>query len=336
MNHIHNTHFLRAAHLRKSFFLTLTFFCFANTHADEETQNQLATPNSGLSIFDTQLLKNPETPRSFFWPQFASFILPGFDQWLEGQVPAGLFYSGIALGGLGAASYAQSQYTMSANPKLATESNPERTYLLGMQLTMAAGGMSAYASFRSAVHSQKIAGNFLFLKSEETVGDLLLAPFKFREVLKPSSYVPLLLALVLIATPTESAGRLTFSDVFFTSAFSLNAGTHEEAVFRGWLMPIGMHYMDNRFLSNAAQAGIFGAMHISKENPYPIFQTLMGFYLGHLTQRNQWTLTQSVFVHTWWDIVLFGGSYFHNRIRSSKGLATREIFLPFPPVALVF
>ena len=67
--------------------------------------------------------------------------------------------------------------------------------------------------------------------------------------------------------------------------------------------------VENYFWANLTQAAIFGAAHVSEDNPFPVFQTLAGYYFGYLAQRNNWSLQEAIFVHTWWDVIIFAGSF---------------------------
>ena len=46
----------------------------------------------------------------------------------------------------------------------------------------------------------------------------------------------------------------------------------------------------------------------------------MGYYLGYLSQKNHWTLKEGIFIHAWWDLIAFTGSYLYDsRDKRSKG-----------------
>ncbi len=288
-----------------------------STTVDPTLNSSEVGSDSGLKIFDLGLRRRPEKPRNFFFPALGSFVVPGLGQWLEGQWQAGIFYGATGVAGLGIAAAAVQRAGELPNANVDTQSNLIRTYQLGAQIYQSSGGLSAYASFRTAVRSQQPAGRFTFLKHEETTGDLLLAPFAFSEILRPTTFIPLLaaVALSLLDSSAMRGRNLTFADAGFASAFSYNAGTHEEAVFRGWLMPIGQEYLGNEFWANTATATLFAAAHISSELKFPIYQFLVGWYLGYQTQANEWTLQQAIFIHTWWDVIAFTSIYLTAKTR---------------------
>ena len=260
-----------------------------------------------------ELKYKPLKPRGFVFPQLACAVMPGFDQWWEHQYYSAAFYTAYAGIGSFLAVDGSNHLSESDITDLSSRDDRVREAQLGSQMVGDAGFLSAYQSFRTAVRSQQPNGKFLFLKHEETLEEIYQAPIAFSEVVKTSTYVPLLIALSLgILDISDNSGppHLNGGDAFYSGAYSYGAGTSEEAFFRGWIMPVSYHYMGNEFWSNTTTAVIFGAAHISPDNPVPWPQFALGWYLGYLTQRNEWTLKQSIFIHTWWDIITFASSYY--------------------------
>jgi membrane protease YdiL (CAAX protease family) len=180
------------------------------------------------------------------------------------------------------------------------------------------GFMSAYSTFRLSVSRfQQEDGRYDFLgPPKETAGDLLLAPFRFDHLAKPTTWVPIGLVaaiapVVIYFGRNDNKGAdwtLSGDDFAFAAPLSFNAGVSEEAAFRGWLFPVAYQYTGGSFwLANGAQALVFAAAHYDKQDlPLPIPQLLMGFYLGWVTKRDQWSLSESIFIHSWWDMLLLG------------------------------
>ncbi|MGE3974881.1 MAG: lysostaphin resistance A-like protein [Bdellovibrionales bacterium] len=252
----------------------------------------------------------PQRSRKFLLPPLLSFLIPGFDQYWEGQYLYGAAYTGVALGGYLVARNAANEYRRDSSHNSRNEK--VRQYNLGSQLIQASGGFSAYHSFRTAVKTRQANGQFLFLKKEESPTDLLVAPFRFDYLLRPTTILPLGVGAALVGLMVQQERTklksLNSSDVFYSGAFSFNAGTHEEALFRGWIMPVSHHYLDNAVLANVTTSGLFAAAHLGTvSQPWP--QALMGFYLGFVTQKRDWTLSESIFIHTWWDVMIFMASY---------------------------
>lgn len=281
--------------------LSVTSPAFANDDDDTDeavsAERDIATSESAFA-----LTKNPSKKRNYFLPPLVSLVVPGFDQWWEGQYGSAMAYTGTALAGI-------------AYTGLTFHHSDTRHRELGLQLVSAAGGFSAYHSFRAAVSTRKPNGEFAFLKHEETMGDLLVAPFRFDYMIRPTTLIPVASAALLafVVGPKLDHEHIDFrqfsmSDGFFTGAQSYLAGTWEEAAFRGWLYPAFAERWNSPFLSNLFQSAIFGAAHY-REGFIPWPQFLFGFYQGWLTQKREWTISESIFIHTWWDVIIFAGSY---------------------------
>ena len=177
-------------------------------------------------------------------------------------------------------------------------------------------------------------GRYAFLKRDESPIELLQAPLKFSYLKKSSTYIPLsviasLFLYSLITEPTDDIGLkkdpLTSSDLFFASAISLNAGTNEEALFRGWMMPVLMEWTASPFWSNTLTALLFGAAHLGSVDT-PWAQVLLGWHMGNVTIENGWTLSEAIFIHTWWDVLALLNVYTHKL--KNKEAITEVLWLP--------
>ncbi len=255
-------------------------------------------------------LSDPQRERGTFWPQLASFILPGFDQWAEKQVDAGLLYSGIAVGGMtvtrtsGVTDYSSSQ---SAGSQISEGDDKIRAYLLGGKIYEMAGSLSVYHSFRSAVRTRQAHGEYAFLskENEETTDQLMLAPFHFAYLLRPTTYIPIGFVALSVAFASSTGHQMLLSDGFYSATTGYGAGVSEETLFRGYISPRLMQSFDSRFWSNTTTSLLFGAAHIASDNRVPVEQFLFGWYIGWLSQHNQWTISEGIFIHTWYDVILF-------------------------------
>lgn len=101
---------------------------------------------------------------------------------------------------------------------------------------------------------------------------------------------------------------LSSSDFLYTGTISYLAGVHEEALFRGWVMPVLMEWTDSPFWSNTLTSVGFSLAHLGSVD-VPVVQLLLGWYLGYVSQSNQWTLSESIFIHAWWDVFALLGMY---------------------------
>ena len=295
-------------------------------------------------------LRDPSRKRSDIFIPLVSMVLPGFDQWWEGQYT----YAGVYTGGsLLAGSYASHHLKKSDDEKLdsSDDVNPQndpytknphvRRFRLGSQTSSTFGGISAYHSFRTSVRSRQQHGEYSFLRKEEGIKDIALAPFNFSYLKRKTTWIPLTVAGALAAlTLTRSDESLAednlkksfkAEDALFASATSYNAGLWEEAVFRGWLMPVVREYSGSDFISNFSVATVFALAHLSSTNKVPLPQFILGYYFGYLTQASDWTISESIFVHAWWDVIVLSAAYSYEKV---SGNNSPGIFLP--PMQLYF
>jgi membrane protease YdiL (CAAX protease family) len=298
---------------KTAFTALLLAFTFAVQPAFADTDLQ---PHYGW--FSTEPRKDLERRRNLYLPPLASFLLPSFDQWWEGQHEAAGVYLATWLTGATLMFQAQQAVSKSERNSLFDDDQKVRDYTdvrrqfgYGAQLTLFAGEMSAYHSFRTAMKTRKQDGEFTFLTTDEDPGDLLLAPFAFSEALKPTTFLPLLLVAGL-AIADQGKGSFTANDAAFVGGTSYNAGVGEEALFRGYFMPMFREGFGSNFWSNATTSVLFGAAHLGTVS-FPLAQTAGGFYLGWLSQRNDWSLRQSIFIHAWWDVIALGAQVAHSK-----------------------
>ena len=265
-----------------------------------------------------------------------TFFLPGASQWVAGQYGYAGVYSGTAVGGVIYALNAQAEINQhdQKNSDLPTSKGiSERKYQLGLQVAQVAQGFSLFQSFRTAARLRQDDGQYQFIHSNPQPEDLALAPFHVQYLLQPTTYIPLVIGLGLnlwIATSPAPDGWVKDSfrreDAAFAAGFSYNAGTHEEAIFRGWLMPVFREYWMNDTWANGMQAAVFGAAHLST-TPLPIIQVLLGWHLGSITQKNGWDMREAVFIHAWWDVMSFAAQY-HLKKQDPTDASIVRLYLP--------
>ncbi|NQZ02517.1 MAG: CPBP family intramembrane metalloprotease [Bdellovibrionales bacterium] len=297
------------------------------------------------SWFSSRLRTDRNDHRNPFWFPAASFILPGFDQFLEHQNRAGFTYaSGAYLGLListSASSEIENENELEDEFDGAGDYNKsddrQKRLLFGGSLYQLMGSLSSYQSFRTAVRSYHNSGSdrFGFLKGtiEEDTGDLLLAPFEVSYFLEPTSWIPLLLVGGIVAydmsKPGVGDGSISASEGLFLSNISYHAGVGEEAMFRGWLFPYVYDALDNYFWSNTLQAAFFAYLHVTPNYRIPYYQFAFGFYAGYLAKRNNWSLKEAVFVHTWWDIIAFSALFLNEDTRDQAQIQVPLLQMSF-------
>ncbi len=277
---------------------------------------------------------------SIYWQPILSLLLPGSGKFISGEIPEAFAYSSIAMGSLiwsGArnrdidhfeASDTYQRLSDADKENIQTNKDIYRQRSLAGQLWLAAGGLSSYQSFQYTSLAYEDDRAFAFLKRQERPLEILSAPFEFSFLKRQTTWIPLSLISALAVLDANTArddyvrDPITAQELAYSTAFSYNAGTFEEAIFRGWMMPVLMHSTNSLFWSNQIQAALFAAAHLNQISR-PYVQYGLGLYFGWLTQKNQWSLREAIFVHSWWDVVAFLIQY-QNR-RQDDGAKLRAV-----------
>lgn len=271
-----------------------------------------------------------------------SFFLPGFGQWTRSQYGYGTIYSGVAIGGLSYyanASHDIDEHDQKDQDALSSKSISQRKAGIGLQTYQVAGGYSLFHTFRTAARLRQAEGQYEFLKSDPQPGEIALAPFHFQYLVRPTTYIPLVVGAglniwIVNQQPPDGWVRDAFrkEDAAFTAGYSYNAGTHEEAVFRGGLMPMLREYGMNDPWSNGVQAVAFGAAHLGN-TPLPLVQLILGWHFGSITQKSNWDMREAVFIHAWWDVFAFAAQY---RMKKQNPDSKTVARLHLPPLTYAF
>jgi hypothetical protein len=312
--------------------------------SDEEAAAKPAVDTSP-TWFSSRLRMKPGKERNAFWWSVGSFLLPGFDQFFEQQYRAGFTYAGGAY--IGLLIYSQAQAQIENEESLEEEfegagdynksDDKEKRLLFGASLYQFMGSMSAYQAFRTAArsHIESESDRFDFLKQtiEEDAGDVMLAPFDFRYFVEPTSWAPLLLVGGLVAydlsRPGVGDGEVTTSEGVFLSNISYHAGVGEEALFRGWIFPYLYEETESYFWANTLQAAFFAYLHVTPTYKVPYYQFAFGWYAGYLAKRNNWSIEEAAFVHTWWDIIAFTALFLNDGTREQAQVQVPVLQMSF-------
>ncbi|MBF0312871.1 MAG: CPBP family intramembrane metalloprotease [Oligoflexia bacterium] len=288
-----------------------------------------------------RLKSNPDKKRGVIAAPIFSLFLPGLDQYLEGQYPYAFSYTGVALAGsaffVSESNHHRSQRSHTPRDKHEKkEQDSAKSFnsyrKLGGKIYETAGSFSAYHSFRTAVNSRR--GDFSFLKHEETPSELLLAPLNFSFLARATTLLPLGVVIALSAFDLKNRdhkNRYTSigDGIGITGGVSYMAGTGEEALFRGWLLPISHYYTNSAVWGNAISSLLFGAAHYSSSNRFPLVQAVVGSYLGYVSQKNGYALAESIFIHTWWDVVALGTLLLAKKKGEDVRVYTELLNVPF-------
>ena len=249
-----------------------------------------------------QPVEQPRGGAEFLIP-FGSVLVPGLGQYIHGAVWSGLAYTGTAVAGYALSGQGDATLSIPRDPhdQLASEA---------VHLAATAGMLSAWDAFRRALPAQQGAGRYGFFTPDEDLGDLLTAPLDMRflgrwTTLADLAFTAAVTAVVLRGEPADGPYRpFRAHDAAFATSLSLNAAVGEEALFRGWLLPMLTQKLGGRFwVANFIQAGLFGLGHPQAE----AFAVVIGagaLYNGWQTRRNDWSIREVVFQHFWYDVAV--------------------------------
>lgn len=292
---------------------------------------------SYAKVFEYEYYRRPDKPRNVILPSLVSFILPGADQWYEGQFASAGLYTGYAF--LASSVYSHQTQRIDelgiaeSSDRLVPFNSREQRQLLGGQGIQFAGSMSAYHAFRSAVKTRHELNEYMFLKDNpDDLLNLSIAPFKLNFLSRWTTLLPLGLIATLATVGIENESKryqLTPRDVGFIGGVSYHAGVGEEAIFRGVLYPYLYEKLDSHLYASLISSGIFSALHLSDDNKLPVAQFALGAYLDYVTRKNKWSIQESIFIHFWWDIFALGASFIVNDEDNPNGNYIRVIETQF-------
>lgn len=254
-------------------------------------------------------------PRKFILPPLFSLILPGSDQYWEQQWLPGISYTAGGLAGLGLI--------------FASRDNGDSRYRnFGFNVFLTSGSLSAYHAFRTSLESRKAQGEFNYVMVDERPNTLLFAPFDYHHLQEVTTWAPLAAGLVLFLFLGErkTGGTATLNDLFYAGTVSYMNAVGEEALFRGWVLPVMKHYIGVDSWSIGVTAALSSIYHGVRMKHW-VSALALGAYLGWLAQRNNYSIAQGIFIHTWWDVIAFMSDYAYNR---------EQAFLSLPPIVIRF
>jgi membrane protease YdiL (CAAX protease family) len=237
----------------------------------------------------------------------ASLIVPGLGQYLYGAPVTGAAFTATAVGGY--VLYFTGDTSVIRQTELPRHSGGQQAFI-GAQLAGDAGALSAYDAFGRALPALQADGKYRFVTRHAPTASLLFAPFDPKFLGRWTTWIDLTFtgAVAVIILSGREPGRAyepyKARDAAFIAGLSLNAGVGEEALFRGWLLPLLHENTGGRFwLANGLQATVFGALHIPQAREFAIVIVAWAVYEGWLTRRNGWDVRESVFHHFWHNVI---------------------------------
>lgn len=289
--------------------------------------------NKPISTPTERLINSPfesESNYTFWgdlWRPVLSFALPGFDQFCNGQYGWGAAYAGAYAGAYiwrqnvsdrkrqfeATDEYDDYTATDDGEWNLILHNNLYREYQFTYALRHSIRSFSAYHAFRSAVRRRQRFDEYTFLSTnyEETTQRLWAEPFNFSYLKRPTTWgyqlaTASLLALEIYLGKDEiKSDPYTSDDATYTTGLSYLAGTGEEALYRGTLMPILRQYTGSYLTANVLQTAVFALSHGQPS----IGHFVAGYYFGWQTKRNHWQIGESIFNHFWRNVISISATY---------------------------
>ncbi|MFW5947815.1 MAG: CPBP family intramembrane glutamic endopeptidase [Gemmatimonadota bacterium] len=270
----------------------------------------LATVAAPVEAQDSTGVAVPAAPGARWGSEFviplASTMVPGLGQYIDGAYLAGAAYTGAFVAGVALGPEIANGDVDTGDPWPRAARDQAGYQVVHSAFT--AQLLSGWDAFQRAVPALQRDGKYDFLTTRENVGDLLTAPFDMEFLGRPTTWA--YLAYTGVVTGIVLAHRESGTeyepfrphDAGFAGALSYNAGVGEEALFRGWLLPMLHQKTGQRFwLANGIQASLFGRAHGANGT---LFHVLSGLYKGWVTQRNDWSIRESIFHHFWYDVAV--------------------------------
>lgn len=248
----------------------------------------------------------------------ASLVVPGSGQFLQSSNVAGGLYLGAFATSLAAASYFRNQDDfLDADDRFdddqeiqfvnAATLNYDIFVLAAADIAM----FSGYAAYRDGRLKNDNEG-FITPAPHETFGDLALAPFQVDYLLRPTTYIPLLLAGAALSQtqsgdPNDGLYEIRYADdvntallgLYQTVGIGMGPAVAEEAFFRGFLNNHFSHQY-GRWGGLALSSALFALGHLGEGNQADALTAgVFGAYVGLLQQRNGYAIGEGVAIHFW-------------------------------------
>ena len=252
----------------------------------------------------------------------ASFLVPGLGQAANGDYGAGAVQFGASL-----LLYDQYATLIEKDDYIQPEdrlNNKEKTIatnrtsfyadlyssaLLDLQFY---SSYSAYRDARLLLHNE----GYRTPMPDETLADLALSPFRWEFLSRPTTYLALILPLLIAASPASKDQLVYDPEPPLTRdemgrGFALQfegVAIGEEAFFRGVLNNgLSSRFGDTWGLLGSSTA--FALAHGGAPGQAtPLLAGSFGLYLGWLQQRNGFQIGEGVAIHFWWDFLISLGS----------------------------
>ena len=244
----------------------------------------------------------------------ASLIFPGLGQASNGDYDAAAAHFGIfAVSTYGVFYYSRKDDYLDPDKRYDDANNREfinRTtlkYDYAARLATDTALYSSYGAYRDA--RQRDNSGYRTPVPGESLTDLAVAPFSFRYLSRPTTFIPLAIQALAVFGSKGGYGVYRGQDVGTGDLYTFNAVANEmtavgeEAFFRGFVN----NEFSNRFGDNgglATSSIIFGLAHTGQgQTADSLEAAAAGLYLGWLHQRNGFEVGEGVALHYWINVL---------------------------------
>jgi hypothetical protein len=236
-------------------------------------------------------------------------LVPGLPQYIHGAYAAGAAYTATAVAGIAVHSRYRSEITDTIYlPRTGSDQLAEQ----GLHVVGTTEFVGAWDAFHRAIPSLQRQGKYEFLHRRENVGQLISAPFDIQLLKRWTTWVGLSETMVVTALVLGDRGNgevyapFRGHDGVYLASNAMNAAVGEEALFRGYLLPLLHQHTGRRFwVANGIQASLFGAVHVPEgAGLFALEIGASSLFEGWVTRRNDWSIRESIFHHFWYDAVV--------------------------------
>ncbi len=105
---------------------------------------------------------------------------------------------------------------------------------------------------------------------------------------------------ILLLSSTQLQGRNVTGELILEMSF---VGLGEEGLFRGFLFPAFSQMFNSKWTGAIVSSAIFSYIHLDGAKPIP-FRFVMGMLFCWQADRNKYDLSNNIFAHTWYDVMV--------------------------------
>jgi len=248
----------------------------------------------------------------------ASLVIPGSGQFLQSNNLEGGLYLGAWTTSVLAANYYRNQDDFLTGDERFDDDREiqfyNQTTLRYDVFALAATDIALYSGYAAYRDGRAATGNegYSTPAPHEGLKELALAPFQLDYLIRPTTFVPLLLVGAALSQtspgdPNDGLYEIRYTDdvnetllnLYYTVGIGMGPGVSEEAFFRGFLNNHFSHQY-GRWGGLALSSSLFALGHLGEGNQADALTAgIFGAYVGLLQQRNGYAIGEGVAIHFW-------------------------------------